>query len=626
VRGAIEHSQASAAAAGGPPADAVEPTADGLTADRSGPAAAGPPPPAEPSGRPPLLQRPFLPLGVRDPTLLLRQLKWLIAIRLVVVTSVFLLFFLLTLLPAEPTTLLTPRFVLLLVALCYGFSLVYIALLTLPRHPEVQAYVQFLGDLLLITALVYWFGGSTSPFSMLYLIVISIAAALLRRRAVVLVCNFAYLLYAGTLLGLHYGWFPPPALAAEPISVWRLVYNLTIHLVGFFGVAFFTSYLARNASIAEKQLEEQRENLADLQVVYHDVVQSISSGLLTTDMAGIVTTVNRAGEQMLRRDAPGLVGKHVRHAGLFPSDSWEHLATQCRQERPVRTEVREGGPDGDAWFGFTMTPLTDAHGAHGGYIIVFQDLTEWRALQAELRMKDRMAAVGELAAGIAHEIGNPLAAISGSVQMLSPAAEADPQRSKLLSIVLRESQRLDRTIKSFLQFARPKERSSVWFDIARLLAEHVELLSNSPERSPTHSLVADFEPASARVLGDPDQISQIFWNLTRNALRAMPEGGVLQISGRLIDELYVLRVADTGRGMTREERAKLFQPFHSFFDQGTGIGMAIVYRIVQEHGGRLTVDSAPGAGTVICAELPAGGSPITPFRGQGWGAVAGMQG
>jgi two-component system sensor histidine kinase PilS (NtrC family) len=259
-----------------------------------------------------------------------------------------------------------------------------------------------------------------------------------------------------------------------------------------------------------------------------------------------------------------------------------------------------------------MTTLTDAHGNHGGYILIFQDLSEWRALQAELRMKDRMAAVGELAAGLAHEIGNPLAAISGSVQLLSPASEPDPRRSQLFSIVLRESQRLDRTIKGFLRFARPKERASAWFDIAGLLAEHVELLRNSPELSAAHRLEVDLDPPSAKVLGDPDQISQIFWNLVRNGIKAMPAGGRLLVSGRLLDGGYQLRVADTGRGMTPEERAKIFQPFKSFFDEGTGLGMAIVYRIVQEHGGRLFVDSVSGRGTVITAELPVGRSRVEP--------------
>ena len=549
------------------------------------------------------LGRRLLAGGARDAGLLRRQLKWLVAIRLVVVTSVFLLYFLVALLPREPALFIAPRFVFVLLGLAYGFSLVYLALLGARAPAEGQAYAQFLGDLLLITALVYWFGGSGSPFSMLYLIVISVAAALLRRRSAVLVANVAYLLYATTLLGLHYGWFPA-AVDVEQISVFLLIYKLAIHLLGFYGVAFFTSYLAKNATLAERELQENREDLADLQVVYHDVVQSMSSGLITTDPEGVVTSLNRAGGQLLLRDAERLVGRHIAEALLFPAERWEELTAESHRSRWVRAEYEGGGPQGKSWFGFTVTPLTDAHGSLGGYIVVFQDLTEWRSLQAELRMKDRMAAVGELAAGIAHEIGNPLAAISGSVQMLSPGAEEDPQRSKLLRIVLRESQRLDRTIKSFLQFARPKERACAWFDVAHLLAEHVELLSNSPELSPLHRLEVSLEPPSARIFADPDQVSQIFWNLTRNALKAMPNGGTLRVSGRITGEWYQLRVADSGRGMGPEERAKLFQPFKSFFDQGTGLGMAIVYRILQEHGGQVHVETAPGAGTAITAELP----------------------
>jgi two-component system sensor histidine kinase PilS (NtrC family) len=215
-----------------------------------------------------------------------------------------------------------------------------------------------------------------------------------------------------------------------------------------------------------------------------------------------------------------------------------------------------------------------------------------------------MAAVGSLAAGLAHEIGNPLAAISGSVQMLSSRSAASGGDDKLLSILLKESQRLDRTIKGFLRFARPRDRSSSRFDVGQLLRENVELLRNSPEVREHHRVELSLAPGHHRLVGDSDQISQIFWNLARNALKAMPQGGRLEIEGLAEETSYAIRFRDTGIGMTEQERANLFHPFQSFFDTGTGIGMAIVYRIVQEHGGELSVDSSPGAGCTITVRLP----------------------
>jgi two-component system sensor histidine kinase PilS (NtrC family) len=308
----------------------------------------------------------------------------------------------------------------------------------------------------------------------------------------------------------------------------------------------------------------------------------------------------------------------MHHTGLFSRAAWLEQTHEChggeRLRREAEIRLPNGGFDADpsnlgdnstpVHIGYSLTPLNDAQGERNGYIIVFQDLTEWHHLQEELRLKDRMAAVGQMAAGLAHEIGNPLAAISGSVQMLAPAVGGDPQQEKLVGILTRESQRLDRTVKSFLQFARPTERSNTRFDIAGLLSEHVELLHHSPELSTTHRVELELDPPSAMVMADADQISQIFWNLVRNALRAMPEGGTLRIRGQVDDGTYRLRVTDTGRGMGEEERSRLFQPFKSFFDGGSGIGMAIVYRIIEEHGGSLNVDSFPGMGTTITVEIP----------------------
>ena len=579
-------------------------------------------------------------------TPLSRQLRWYIAIRVVAIVSVLLPFGLFQLwlpaaqqqpepgfvgppapaaqvpavaaVPASELEALPRNVMWLLGGASFGATLLYIALLRLLRRsPKSQAYIQFFGDLLLITGLVYFLGGATSPFSLLYLIVIAVASTLLRRRAGVIVASAAFLLYGGMIVALFYGWLRPAIPTQEVVSGWRLGYNLAVHGFGFYGVALLTYYLAHNVTRAERELEEKSEHLADLQVVHRDVIQSITSGLITTDLEGTVTSANLAGLEILGRDEGELVGHPIHGQGLFTAERWREATAESEHTGRMRSEVEMTRGDGATrYVGFTISRLTDAFGNHRGYIVIFQDLTRWRRIQEELRMKDRMVAVGELAAGLAHEIGNPLAAISGSVQMLAGRVDGDPAQRKLIEILLKESHRLDRTIKGFLRFARPRERSSVSFDIGRLLTENFELLQNSEEVSGHHRLDLDLDPPSARLFADPDQVSQIFWNLARNSLRAMPDGGALRVVGRFSGgqssgDWYQLQVIDTGRGMTEEQRTNLFHPFQSFFDGGTGIGMAIVYRIVQDHGGRLRVDSRPGAGTTITVELPAVAASVT---------------
>jgi len=502
---------------------------------------------------------------------------------------------------------LSPGMVYELAGFTYLASFFYLLLLHLfPRRPERHAYVQFSGDLLLITTLVYFTGGITSPFSLFYLVVIAVASTLLRRQAGFSVATAAYLLYAGTLLAIYYGRLPTPEAqtpAEDPI--YRLTYNLTVNFVGFYAVAVLTSTLAHRVTRAERELEAKREDLADLQVVHRDVIQSITSGLATTDAAGRITSLNRAGEEILGVGEKDLVGRQVQD--LLGPERWRQLTGESPSPEPSqrgRSEAELERGSETVFVGFSISPLTDATGAYRGWNVVFQDLTRWRKLEEEVRFKDRMAAVGELASGIAHEIGNPLAAISGSVQMLASSFAGDAPQQKLLDILLKESQRLDRTIKGFLRFARPRERSLLEFDVAALLSEHLELLRNSDELHDHHRLQLDLDPPSVLLLADPDQMSQIFWNLARNALKAMPDGGTLAIHGRQRGDLFRLSFQDTGRGMSERQRSNLFHPFQSFFDSGTGIGMAIVYRIVEDHGGRLEVESAEGQGTTIRIALP----------------------
>jgi two-component system sensor histidine kinase PilS (NtrC family) len=525
---------------------------------------------------------------------LARQLKWLIAIRLVVITSVALPAFLFQLSsPAAPSF----HQLYFLAGLTYLASLLYISLLgLLRRRLELQAYVQFVGDLLLVTALVAGSGGVSSPFSMLYLIVVSVASTLLRRRAGLFVARIAWILYAALLLGLYFGSLD----AAAPIETWRLIYNLSIHAIGFYAVARLTSYLAQNVTRAEREL-------AELEAFSRDVIESMTSGLITTDLEDTIISVNRAGRQILGcGDDEELIGREIADIGVFDAEAWERLRRRSQISGRIRDEVLLRRGEEPLCIGFSVSSLLDEKGATRGLILIFQDLTDWRKLQEEVQLKERMAAVGEMAAGLAHEIGNPLAAISGSVQMLARTSVENSAQQRLLDIVLAESRRLDRTIKSFLRYARPKERSSVRFDIAELLRENVELLRNSEEVGDEHHIELELDPDSVSIVADRDQISQIFWNLVRNALRAMPEGGALKVVGTLAGgNRYTMKVVDTGRGMSSDERTNLFHPFKSFFDGGTGIGMAIVYRIVEEHGGRISVETAAGMGTAIAVELPA---------------------
>ena len=353
------------------------------------------------------------------------------------------------------------------------------------------------------------------------------------------------------------------------------------------------AYLARDAARAERALREKAADLHRLEALHRDVVRSLTSGLITVDGAGIVTSANRMATTILGRRRADLVGHPIGVSGLFGGDEWGEIADAAMADgrgesgryRP-RNERQIHAAGRNIPVGYTATPLRDENENHLGFIVLFRDLTELHQLQERVRTQDRMAALGSMAAGLAHEVGNPLAAISGSAQMLAASLEDDPARRRLLEITVRESERLDRTVKTFLALARPPDRRVVSFDVANLLREQLALLRNSPEVRDVHRLEAAMPNEPVLLIADPDQVSQVFWNIARNALKAMADGGVLRVTCAADGDRLTLAFADTGTGMSDQERAELFEPFSSFFDDGMGIGMAIVYRIVEQHGWR----------------------------------------
>ena len=470
--------------------------------------------------------------------------------------------------------------------------------------PALDAWIQVLGDLGLVTLLVYSTGGPDSVFTFLYLVVIGTAGFLLHRVGALVTASMASILY-GTMLELvAFGALPVPPFAS--LSEWsspRVRYNLVITVVGFFGVAFMIAYLSEKLHSAREELARRQKALAKLQHLYANVIASMSSGLLTTDSRQRVTFLNSPGGEMLGLDPAGITGVSLAELDLpFPCD-WESIRTRARGRQPYRAETEFVRGGSLRILGYSLRVLEGPEGDEGT-LILFQDLTDVKKLERRVRFNEQLAAVGELAAGIAHEIRNPLASISGSVQVLSNELSVGSTERRLMEIIVSESNRLSGILEEFLRFVRPQERRVASFDVATTISEVMEIFRLSDEVSDAHGIELDVFPGSSTLSGDRDQIRQIVYNVAKNAVRAMDAGGRLTISGREEGGWYVIRFADTGRGMSPDELARLFTPFSTAFDGGTGLGMAIVRRIVEDHGGTIDVESHAGEGTTVTIHLP----------------------
>ena len=532
--------------------------------------------------------------------------RMLIAVRVVVVTTLLLAALIIQYTVREVLPL---NYLYLTAGVTYVLTLLYIALVKLIPSRGLNLMIQTGGDLAVETLLVYFTGGLDSPFSFLYLVSIITASMLLYRRGGLLAASGASILYGALVDLMYYGVFPLPEQSLFLPTTWtasRLYFNMAANFAGFYATALLTSYLSEKLQRTSEELDANRQNLAELRALNQNVVESIPSGLITLSPSGVASFVNPAGTTILQAAATSILDRHVTELGFFSGEGWDAARTELDLGHVVREEIDEFlvGSTVRA-IGFAVSPLSSLEGKSAGYTLIFQDLTEMKKLEAEVRLKDRMAAVGELSAGIAHEIRNPLAAIAGSVQVLKGSKSLTMQEQRLMSIVLKESERLNKSISDFLRFVRPQEKNAVEFDVAASLSETLDLLSNSPELHEKHEIRREITPPNFFLLGDADQIRQVFWNLARNAFQAMPGGGTLMVRTLVDHGAYNIVFADSGRGMTAADLSRLFQPFRTNFPSGTGLGMAISYRIVQEHGGKIEVASREGEGTAITVSLPA---------------------
>ncbi len=529
-------------------------------------------------------------------------LRWLLGFRLVVVSTLFLGVLIIQL---NTQLLLQLKYFYGLILVSYGMSLGYLILHVRGVPTRVQAIVQLVGDIALVTGFVYFTGGLYSPFSFLYLTVIVVAAVMLRGGGLIFagLSSVAYGLLVDMMV---YGLLPiPPNLAGFeiPLSTSRVLYQIMIHVVGFVLVALLVSYLGESLRTAHHRLEEESERATQFVALTDQVVRSVGAGILAADLEGRVLHLNPAGERILGfSDVDDVLGRTMERVMPLEEHDWDTLRVRARSWPLERlTGTLEGG---ETRLGLSVGPLRDDAGSVVGFIVNFQDLTELEIETERRRMQERMAAVGEMASRMAHEIKNPLASISGSAQMLAHSDDTDEANSRLLRIVVDESRRLSRILDDFLNFARPHQATHKPCNLSVMLQDCVDLLQRSPECRDHHRL--ELHAADDLVIrGEEHLLRQLFWNLSRNALQAMPEGGELVITAERRGPAAVLSWADTGIGMDEEIRRRAFEPFVTSHSEGTGLGLAVVYAAVEDHGGTIAIDSAPGEGTTVTVELPA---------------------
>ncbi|MGI9106391.1 MAG: ATP-binding protein [Pyrinomonadaceae bacterium] len=488
-------------------------------------------------------------------------------------------------------------------------SLLYAATLRFSRvKVSSQAGAQILCDVLLIAWLIGRQENLHSPYVALYIVIISAASLFLGVRGALITSVGCAVCYTFVMFAHALGWLTATDGNIDAVSLPEVVGNVGLHNIAFFVVGLLASRLAGRQAHSEVQLIEAKHALADLRALHERIVESIRSGVVTTDLAGLIYTFNAAAEEITGYTAAALRGQNVSILfGTLAHKLEESLRAAAEGHPSPRYEADCLTADGlRLRLGYSIFPLFgETEEATTGLVITFQDLTQVRALEDTSRRQDRLAAVGRVAAGIAHEIRNPLAAMRGSIQVLRSEMNGDPGQAELMGIVLRESDRLNQIITDFLTYARPRRVSLTDTDLREPLRETFTLLRHSPETSDDHQIEEDFPAEPVRALADVASLRQVFWNLSRNALAAMPTGGTLNVELRQTEyERVRITFSDTGRGMSPDQVERLFEPFSSSTTGGTGLGLSIVYQIIRDHGGTIHVRSREGHGTTIVVELP----------------------
>jgi two-component system sensor histidine kinase PilS (NtrC family) len=496
----------------------------------------------------------------------------------------------------------------------YILSLLYFCLPYLIKNIETNLYIQAIGDVLLVTGLVYATGGITSIYPVFYTLVIIYAVLFLARRGGLITASACSICY-GLLLDLEYYKFLSPPYGAAfqdyPFATSYVFSRIITYIVSFYVVAFLAIFVVEQERKTRTLLREKETAFDQLDVLHRSIIESVDTGILTINLRGQIKSFNRAAEEITGFSFDEVENRNI--ADLFPAygDFVTKIQSASNPE-PERRRVEiqiDSGEKKPLTLGCSLSFLNDGNGKRIGDIIVFQDLTTVKKMEATLEKNRRLAFIGEIAAGLAHEMRNPLASIGGSIQVLNKSLLLGKADARLMQIILRGKDQLESFMRDFLLLSRPSPGLPECIRIADMIEEVLESIPYQPDWRDDIVMVKSFHDPLPVIRANKAEIRQLLWNLLINAVQSMKDGGRLCIEAEWsMDDVsgpgLAIRVADSGKGIPAQDAGRIFEPFFTTREKGTGMGLAIVNRIVDRHKGKIKVDSRAGEGTTFTVWLP----------------------
>ena len=538
------------------------------------------------------------------------RLKVLIIVRVVVLT--FLLaftYFLSTLkeyfqLPAD-----TLRLIYTVVITMYFLSVVYALLLRKAKYDQLNIYTQLIADIALVSLLVYLTGYIDSNYSLLYTLVIIYSAIFLGRKGTLAIASLSSISFI-LILELEYfniatGFYD---MGQQVIKAGDVSLRIAVHVISFYIVAFLASFVVEQEKKTRTLLEEKESAFDQLDVLFRSIIESVETGVMTTNLRGRIKTFNKAAQSITGRAFGDVVNRPI--GDVFPEFGpfFEQGAQTSHSRKEVQITTRVGL---DVHLGCSVSPLKDGRGRHIGSILIFQDLTEIKRMEESLEKSRKLALIGEMAAGLAHEMRNPLASITGSIELLSQGAQLEETDRQLMQIIMRSKVRLENFVRDFLMLARPLPAARQLIDVAEVAAEVMDNIRMSSDWKEGLSLTNNIQEG-IQVWANREQIVQIIFNLLANALQAVSGGGNIHLEIRAGEaensknHHIMIKVSDDGCGIEEKDMNNILEPFYTNKEKGTGLGLAIVSRIVDGYGGRLKIESLVGQGTQATVWIPSG--------------------